>query len=237
MSAPPNSAALGDFPGTATAVSTQRHQPAKARNPSAPRTRISAGRRRWGSKMTVTASKYERRENDLYETPEWVTRALLRHFPVQKHWRILEPAAGNHKIADVLREAGAGVITLDIKTYDRPHDFEQDFLTFNLGRADAIITNPPYGLQNRLAVWFVEHALASTDGMVAMLLTAKFDFGKTRRRLFSDSTRFAAKINLIDRISWTGDGVTGTEDHAWYVWGPEPVIRQRPVLLYAGRDE
>lgn len=76
------------------------------------------------------------------------------------------------------------------------------------------------GKGNRDAVRFAEVALERCNGMVALLLTAKFDFGKTRRHLFQDNPRFMAKIALLDRISWAGNGETGTEDHAWYVWGP-----------------
>lgn len=175
--------------------------------------------------MTVVASNYARAANDLYQTEPWATEALLRHFPVSG-LHVYEPAAGNHLMADVLRETAASVTTSDIVTYDRPHDYEGvDFLTGDRPWGplifDAIVTNPPYGKGNRDAVKFAENALAKCPGMVALLLTAKFDFGKTRRHLFQDNPRFMAKIALLDRISWAGNGETGTEDHAWYVWGPK----------------
>lgn len=189
--------------------------------------------------MTVVASRYARRENDLYQTEPWATQALLRFFPVAglSTW---EPSAGNHLMADVLRENGASVYTSDIVTYDRPHDMIFDFLDDTRPvdcRADAIITNPPYGIQNRDAVRFARLALQRCRGMVALLLTAKFDFGNTRCDLFRDNPRFAAKIALTDRLSWTLDGVTGTEDHCWMVWRSvdEPIAS--PVLLYGGKTK
>ena len=191
--------------------------------------------------MTVTASKYARAENDLYQTEPWVTEALLRHFPVAG-LSVWEPAAGNHLMADVLKETARFVATTDIARYDREHDGIFDFLTGDSFGApsscdfvDAIITNPPYGKGNRDAVRFAERALKETRGLVAMLLTAKFDFGNTRAHLFRDNPRFAAKIALTDRISWTLDGTTGTEDHAWYVWTETPRLPRLPALLYAGR--
>lgn len=188
--------------------------------------------------MTVTASKYARSENDLYQTEPWVTEALIRHFPVTG-MEIWEPAAGNHLMADVLLGYASSVFTSDIQTYDRKHDWLVDFL-HDEERAfsndwDAIITNPPYGKGNRTAVRFIETALSRSPGIVAMLLTAKFDFGSTRKHLFRDNPRFAAKITLMDRISWTLDGVTGTEDHAWYVWTEKPHLPRSPVILYGGR--
>lgn len=183
--------------------------------------------------MTVVASNYYRQENDLYQTEPWATEALLKFFPVQG-LKIWEPCAGNHLIADVLKENGSITLTSDIKEYDRKHDFDYDFTTssWNKIEIDGIITNPPYGKGNRLAVEFVELALDRAN-LVAMLLTAKFDFGKTRLHLTRDCKRFIGKINLVDRIQWFPSDTTGTEDHAWYVWGYEH--NNKPQLMYAGK--
>lgn len=190
--------------------------------------------------MTVVASNFARAENDLYQTEPWATRALLRRFPVDG-MRVWEPAAGGHKMADELRAGGAKVWASDIATYGRDHDEIFDFLYGysswqNIANdSHAIITNPPYGRGNRDAVRFCELALERCKGLVAMLLTAKFDFGKTRHHLFRDNPRFRAKINLVDRISWAGNGETGTEDHAWYVWD-DGRSGARPVIYYEGKE-
>src|SRR5690606_12782033 len=128
----------------------------------------------------------------------------------------------------------------DIATYDRQHDETFDFLIDPLLESgpldfDAIITNPPYGKGNRDAVRFAENALARCAGQVALLLTAKFDFGKTRRHLFADNPRFAAKIALVDRIQWFPGDTSGTEDHAWYVWTDEDRVQRqygKPIMLW-----
>lgn len=186
--------------------------------------------------MTVVASSYARKENDLYQTEPWATKALLRHFPV-RGLAVWEPAAGNHLMADVLREHGAArVWTSDIATYDREHDWLRNFfLPCPPTLAQAIITNPPYGKGNREAVRFAELALERCSGLVALLLTAKFDFGKTRLHLTRDNPRFAAKIALVDRIQWFPGAMTGTEDHCWLVWRPASAPVLPPVLLYEGK--
>ena len=190
--------------------------------------------------MTVVASGYARRENELYETEPWATEALLRHFPVAGR-TVWEPAAGNHMIADVLIEHGADVVTSDIATYDREHTISgADFLTGQCGQEalvyfDDIVTNPPYGKGNRDAVKFAEMALDRCPGRVALLLTAKFDFGKTRRHLFADNPRFSAKVALLDRIQWFPGSSSGTEDHAWYLWGPVGV-KQNPIMRWEGKQ-
>lgn len=188
--------------------------------------------------MTVVASNYARKENDLYQTEPWATEALLRHFPL-KGLGVWEPAAGNHLMADVLREAGAKVFTSDIAVYDRQHDQEFDFLNgFHAGHRSffhAVVTNPPYGKGNRDAVRFAELALERCDGLVALLLTAKFDFGKTRRHLFADNPRFWGKIALVDRIQWFPGDTSGTEDHAWYVWAEVGSPHSGPHMMWEGR--
>lgn len=193
--------------------------------------------------MTVTASNYARAANDLYQTEPWATEALLRNFPV-KGLSVWEAAAGNHLMADVLADAGGEVLTSDVAEYDRMHDMLFDFLqaghgpTASFDAADAIITNPPYGKGNRDAVKFAELALKRCSGLVALLLTAKFDFGKTRRHLFRDNPRFCAKIALVDRLSWTLDGKTGTEDHAWFIWDTADRVQQqygKPIMLWEGK--
>lgn len=189
--------------------------------------------------MTVVASNYARKENDLYQTEPWATEALLRNFPVAG-LTVWEPAAGNHLLADVLRDHGATVRTSDVATYDRQHDALFDFLVLrphDEPSINAIITNPPYGKGNRDAVLFARLALERCHGYVALLLTAKFDFGKTRADLFRDNPRFTAKIALVDRIQWFPGDSSGTEDHAWYVWGPAPGIGiGRARLIYEGRE-
>lgn len=203
--------------------------------------------------MTVTASAYEWRENEFYETEEWVTRAILRHFDFNG-LTVWEPSAGAHRIARVLTEHGANVITSDIANYTvapgalfstcEPieHDFIFDFfqagpVPFNFEEPpDAIFTNPPFGKQNRLAVTYCRMALKRCAGWVIILCTAKFDFGSTRNDLFKDNSRFHAKINLTDRLSFTDDGKTGTEDHAIYVWRPVNHPVAEPVVIYEGKE-
>ena len=189
--------------------------------------------------MTVVPSNFARKENDLYQTEPWATEALLRHFPVDGLF-VWEPAAGNDAITNVLRDGGAAVFTSDIKKYDTIKSALYDFLCSDqtwqwngVDTPDAIITNPPYGKGNRDAVRFAELALRRCNGLVALLLTAKFDFGKTRTHLFRDNPRFAAKIALMDRIQWFPGATTGTEDHAWYVWLERPVTP--PFCLYESK--
>lgn len=192
--------------------------------------------------MTVVASKYALKENDLYETEEWAVFAVIRALKALGLWRngtFWEPSAGNHRLVRPLFSSGAKtVITSDIAVYNEPHTFLLDFLgdeepDIDLREFD-LVTNPPYGHRNMVAHRYVERALDRCNGVIALLLTAKFDSGSTRTHMFRDNPRFRAKITLIDRISWEGNGATGTEDHAWYVWGSRDAKPEKTELLYQG---
>lgn len=167
-------------------------------------------------------SGYERKERDCYETPEWVTLALLPHIP-ERVRHIWEPACGSGKMVRALNKKFVTVFGSDI---DNGHDFLKD----KTAGFDAIITNPPYVLAKE----FVSHALALTQskcGSVAMLLRTDFDHAKTRQFLFSCCPPFAKKLVLTKRIKWFEDSHGQPSfNHAWFIWdwkhqGP-------PVLAY-----
>jgi hypothetical protein len=174
--------------------------------------------------MSQRDSGYERKERGLYETPGWVTEALLPHLPLLD--QILEPACGSGQMARVLSRVGM-VIMGDIEPLCEPA-CRQDFLSLMPGsRVDGgcrigIVTNPPYDL----ATEFCEHALRlmePVNGMVAMLLRTDFYHAKSRSHLFRDCPAFAKKLVLMKRIAWfvEDDGkpkASPSFNHAWYIW-------------------
>lgn len=174
---------------------------------------------------------YERLPMDLYQTPDWVTEALVPHIPkrVKDVW---EPAAGNNDVVKTLRHHGYNVRASDIKS-------GKDFLKAIVMQGQAIITNPPYGWKGKEAEQFTERALMLTKksrGFVAMLLRIEFDSAETRPRLFGDHPAFAKKIVLRGRVRWI-KGSTGSpsDNHGWFVWdwkhqGP-------PTIAYEDRPE
>jgi hypothetical protein len=173
--------------------------------------------------MSQRESGYARKERDAYETPEWVTAALLPHLrPLGCIW---EPAAGSGKMVRALEKDGRFVVYSDIETGT---DFFQERTP--MGGADGIVTNPPY----EFATEFVTRSLAlmqNAQGVVALLLRTDFDHAKTRQFLFGLSKQFSKKLVLTKRIKWFEDS-TGQPsfNHAWFIWdwkhqGP-------PVLAY-----
>lgn len=179
--------------------------------------------------MSQRNSGYERKDRDLYETPEWVTEALLPHIPYLRKGSIWEPAAGSEKMALVLH--GYTVMSSDIEPRSSlvtQIDFlEADWWPWRepdeaSGERPAIITNPPY----EFATEFCEQALrlmSRWSGVVAMLLRTDFDHAKTRSHLFRDCPAFAKKLVLTKRIVWFepdsgAKGKSPSFNHAWFIW-------------------
>lgn len=184
--------------------------------------------------MSQRESGYERKERDLYETPEWVTWALLPHVP-KRIASVWEPAAGSGKMVKALGEHDFAIIkSSDIET-------GKDFLEVPDTLSQAIITNPPYVKAKE----FCHHAInlmAPARGFVAMLLRTDFDHAKTRADLFAQCPAFAKKVVLTKRIQWFEDS-TGSPsfNHAWFIWdwthsGP-PTLAYGPVTSGVRKSE
>jgi len=171
--------------------------------------------------VSQRTSTYERQPLDLYETPAWVTEALLPHLPQMDDCPVWEPAAGTGAMVSVLRKAGFLTVGTDIET-------GVDFLRVGVpptprGRIGAVVTNPPYSLATK----FIERALQLTErdqGVVAMLLRCDFDHAKGRAHLFRDNPAFCKKVVLMRRILWFDPGEgnrTGKSpsfNHCWMIW-------------------
>jgi hypothetical protein len=160
-------------------------------------------------------SGYERKERDLYETPAWVTEALLPHLP--QGMDVWEPACGSGKMSRVL-SAHHFVTATDIHD---PEGISIDFLNAPEapnGPHHAIVTNPPYDLATEFIVKAMEFQRPHA-GIVAMLLRTDFDHAKSRKGMFADCMSFEKKIVLTRRIKWFEDSKGSPSfNHAWFIW-------------------
>jgi hypothetical protein len=185
--------------------------------------------------MAQRESGYARQERDLYETPAWVTKALIRGCLHEWDLRMVrlaipsptiwEPAAGGGQIAQALDASGFRVHATDLAGRNGS-PLTQDFLSLLEAPPEirAIVTNPPYAL----ATEFIEQALDMMEmrrGLVAMLLKVDFDSACTRAKLFADCKAWGRKLVLTRRIVWFDKPPepgkrksTPSENHAWFVW-------------------
>ena len=189
---------------------------------------------------------YPRAPDDFYPSPDWVVDALCEYVDLAGRW-VWECAAGDGRMAEALKRAGARVYASDI--VDRNYAALDELLDFTARRSPkvfstdpVIITNPPLSEEGkkdgRLAMRFIEAALQHTErrGSVALMLPPEFDSGSTRRKFFADCPRFAGKIVLLDRPVWfsRSDGIREAPkgNYAWFLWSHDPE-RTEPVILYA----
>jgi hypothetical protein len=183
---------------------------------------------------------YTRVERDAYNSPSWCARSLAEHVTLEE-LRTWEFAAGEGQLARGLESVGARVFTSDIDPHpglDAVFDFLAPGLPPGLRQFDGMVTNPPWGKGNRLAVAIIEAGLrriSSHGGFLALLLPTDFDSARGRLHLFHDP-RFVARVSLTSRPVWfvRTDGVKAApkENVAWFVWSrqvlrspPPPVVR------------
>jgi hypothetical protein len=181
--------------------------------------------------MSQKASGFERKEGDQYMTPPWVAHALFAVMPL--YGRMWEPSCGEGAIVRAARENPlVTVVGSDINPAFSDDGHSWDFLDPQVQASYfmpsegpfAIITNPPYGKQGKLAEKFVRAAVEITqvnNGRVAMLLPMEWDAAKGRRDLFEDFHGHLTKITLTERIRWTNlpqSNSGPTQNHAWFVW-------------------
>ena len=162
---------------------------------------------------------------DLYETPEWATRALMSVESFEEP--ILEPACGMGAISNVLSEKYA-VISTDL--IQREFGGCVDFFSVDCP-CGAVITNPPYVLAEE----FIKHAKSLPTTKIAMILKLSFLESEKRKELFADR-EFPLKTVYVfrKRVQMYPYGIerpknSGTIAYAWFVWekgyGGLPIIK------------
>ncbi len=191
--------------------------------------------------MSSTNRGAERRADDLYVTPHWVTHRLLDACPwlLPGEWKVNaptwhEPARGTGAIVEAVNSwcrARPGVkapswLTQDIREMPKPAVEEfvcQDFLSpwwpFPHRVPEVLITNPPFSLAEE----FVRRALAVCPGYVVMLLRLAFLETEERNQLLREQPPDI--YVLPNRPSFTGKGQDSCA-YAWMVW-PEATRRHR----------
>ena len=171
------------------------------------------------------------RGNDLYETSECATLALLRVEQLPK--RIWEPACGRGAIVRVLRAHGHEVLASDLIDYGDPTCFyRRNFLLeHKLPKCcECILTNPPFSLAEE----FVEHALELCPYVIMLLRLAFLESERRSHILDTGSLArihvFRRRLPMMHRDSWTGPKASSAMAFAWFVWdrghiGPATINR------------
>ena len=154
--------------------------------------------------------KFSRRIHDAYDTPESAVRPLLPHLAEFWPFSWYEPCAGSGALVSALEVHGfpcAGASDI------RPRATrvrQLDATTLAMAPADMFITNPPW---SRPALHDLIDRLSA---MAPTWLLFDADWAHTQQaRPFSSRCR---KIVSVGRVSWMGNGVSGFDNCAWYLF-------------------
>lgn len=161
------------------------------------------------SKFIGGGLKENRRELDFYPTPFDATFALLDFLRLEPIL-IREICCGTGDISRVLKTHGHNVISTDIR-FTGYGEGGVDFLESIPVKSDAIITNPPFNIADKIIV----KALKEAD-IVCMLLKCQYWHAKKRTRLFNEN-----KPSYILPLNWRPDfngGGASMMDVSWTVW-------------------
>jgi hypothetical protein len=165
------------------------------------------------------------RANDLYETPQEATLALLR-CPEPLPALIWEPAAGRGAISRVLRKAGHRVVTSDLVAHAGADPGIESRIDFLLEwRAPegctCIVTNPPF----KLADEFIRHGLTLVEKVIVLLRLMASE-GADRSDLIDRHLVRQwvgiERLPMLHRDGWAGPKIksSGTP-FAWFVFAAE----------------
>lgn len=185
---------------------------------------------------------YPRKNGESYFTPPYVTDTLVCHLrdcgisniDLGPIW---EPSAGAGHMSSVLVNHGLEVVSTDLTpAEDSVVEVDtRDFLSDNLTtpHVKSIITNPPYGVRNKLAEAFLIKALSMRlDGVVAMLLPFEFDAASSRKSLVGENPMFALKLTLAKRIRWLNveqKEAGPMSHHSWFVYALNSSIHRKII--------
>ena len=195
----------------------------------------------------IHISGYDRRENDFYPTPAWVTEALLDS--VTLRGSVWEPCCGDGAMARVFQDRELDVAASDLadRGYGRTG---VDFLKakgFPEG-CQSMVTNPPYGDGGGSAkgvhapgalLQFTRHAIDLTekaDGQLALLVRFQWLAGRRAATLIS-SGPLSKIVVLRRRIRWFDMGPAtnhGQHHHAWLFWDCRHEKGKPPETVFAG---
>lgn len=172
--------------------------------------------------MSATGRGSKRIANDVYCTPDWCVRALMKNLKLP-HGLWLEPCAGDGAIIEAVSVCGVWALwhTFDIRPECEESLHAQstvthicagvDFLDAIIPYYDVCMTNPPYAL----AMEFVQKAIRYSR-ITVMLLRLNWLGSQTRNRFLIENP---PSVYVLPRRPAFVNGRTDACEYAWFVWG------------------
>ena len=159
-------------------------------------------------------STFPRRARDLYPTPAEAVTPLLRHLPTGV--RFVEPCAGDGALVKALETAGHSCVFASDIAPQAAGIEPGDVMALDHGwGAEMFITNPPWPgryLRGEPTLSVILHL--SRFLPTWLLLPADFAHNK----YFSRVKPICSAIVSVGRVSWIGNGTSGVDNAAWYLF-------------------
>jgi hypothetical protein len=153
-------------------------------------------------------SSFKRKERDFYPTPYQAVLPLLPHIPYAT--KFCEPCYGEGHLARHLELHGHEMVAwAEIKNGGL------DAMDIASTSADMFITNPPWPMPGKKGDPTIKMALhLSSIAPTWFLLNADV----MHNRYFSSISKRCVKIVSVGRVSWEGNGISGKENCAWFLF-------------------
>ena len=174
--------------------------------------------------MTKRADgKFKRRKNDFYATPEAAVLPLLPH--LDPHTRFDEPCCGEHDLVRHLEKHGHHCASFsDINAPAYP----VDAFHWKNCHGDCFITNPPWTRE------ILHPLITHLSDIAPTWLLFDADWMHTKQAI--PHLERCQKIVSVGRVSWMGNGVSGFDNCAWYLFGEWwPKDPNQPPTVFYGR--
>lgn len=163
-------------------------------------------------------SSFERVARDFYRTPTAAVVPLLPHLPAQ--FSFAEPFCGEMDLVDAIQllSDGTAAWVSDIEDRTNTGQVTCDAMTVtceNTHGCDLVITNSPWPAkfkQGEPVIGFIHHFAKMKPTW--LLLSADF----AHNVYFNKVADMCVKIVSVGRVSWAGNGVSGKDNVAWYLF-------------------
>lgn len=156
-------------------------------------------------------SNFKRNPRDFYKTPKKAVLPLIAH--LESNLSFAEPCAGDGQLTNYLLELGDN-INLYFESDICPQNkriHKQDALQITTPlKTDYIITNPPW--DRKILHPMIEHFRQLSPTW--LLFDADWLFTKQS----IPYKRYCSKVVPVGRVSWLGNGVSGKDNCAWYLF-------------------
>lgn len=162
--------------------------------------------------MTKRCSRFKRSKGDFYATPEKAVLPLLPH--LEQGSMFLELCAGDGALIDALEKHGMSCLAafdIDPKRDDiNVGDILSAAGPYTDNSADYYITNPPWTRS-------IMHPIIETlSAIKPTWLLYDADWMHTIQA--TSYLKLCHKIVSVGRVSWMGNGISGMDNAAWYLF-------------------